>query len=47
MVATAQSRTGTVAVVAHREKSLGGGLGELRAGAQPGDQDPVVHDRAV
>ena len=45
MVAAAKSRTGTVAVVAHREKSLGGGLGELRAAlAEAGHRDPLWYE---
>jgi len=45
MVAATRTRTGTVAVVAHREKSLGGGLGELRAAlADAGHPDPVWYE---
>src|SRR5690348_525503 len=47
MVATAPPRTGTVAVVAHREKSFGGGLGELRAAlAEAGHPEPLWYEVA-
>jgi diacylglycerol kinase (ATP) len=40
-----QPRTGTIAVLAHREKSLGGGLGELRAAlAEAGYPDPLWYE---
>jgi hypothetical protein len=45
VVAAVQSRTGTVAVAAHREKSLGAGLGELRAAlAEAGHPDPLWYE---
>ncbi len=45
MVDATQPRNGTVAVVAHREKSLGGGLDELRATlAEAGHPDPLWYE---